>query len=108
MKILINDYGGHPFPFELSQHLSKKYKVVHSYAQYFETPKANFRIKSQNPKLKIVPIKINKKFIKDNFLIRRSMDISYGKKIVDLIKVQRPNIVICSGTPLDPLNKIIS
>ena len=108
MKILINDYSGHPFPLELSQHLSKKYKVVHSYAQYFETPKANFRIKSQNPKLKIVPIKINKKFIKDNFLIRRSMDISYGKKIIDLIKVQRPNIVICSGTPLDPLNKIIS
>ena len=45
MKILISDYGGHPFPFELSQHLSKKYKVVHSYAQYFETPKANFNEK---------------------------------------------------------------
>ena len=108
MKILISDYGGHPFPFELSQHLSKKYKVVHSYAQYFETPKANFKIKSQNSKLKIVPIKINKKFKKDNFLLRRSMDISYGKKIVDLIKFQKPNIVICSNTPLDPLNKIIS
>ena len=108
MKILVNDYSGHPFPFELSQHLSKKYNVVHSYAQYFETPKANFRIKSQNPKLKITPIKIDKKFKKDNFLLRRSMDISYGIKIIDLIKVQRPNIVICSTTPLDPLNKIIS
>ena len=27
MKILISDYSGHAFPFELSQHLSKKHKV---------------------------------------------------------------------------------
>ena len=65
MKVLINDYSGHPFTFELSQHLSKKYETIYSYAQYFETPKANFKIKSQNPKLKIVPIKINKKFKKE-------------------------------------------
>ena len=50
MKILINDYSGHPFPFELSQLLSKKYEIVHSYAQYFETPKANFK------SLAIIPI----------------------------------------------------
>jgi glycosyltransferase involved in cell wall biosynthesis len=108
MKVLINDYSGHAFTFELSQHLSKKYEVVYSYAQYFETPKADFKIKSKNLKLKIVPIKINKKFKKDNFFLRRSMDISYGKKIVDIIKNQKPNIVICSTTPIDPLNKIIS
>ena len=108
MKILINDYSGHAFPFELSQHLSKKHKVIHSYAQYFETPKANFKIKLKKSKLKIVPIKIDKIFKKDNFFLRRSMDITYGKKIIDLIKIQKPNIVICSTMPLDPLNKIIS
>jgi len=47
MKVLINDYSGYPFTFELSQHLSKKFKIIHSYAQYFETPKANFKIKSK-------------------------------------------------------------
>ena len=35
MKILLNDYSGHPFPFELSQYLSKKFNVIHTYANYF-------------------------------------------------------------------------
>ena len=59
MKILLNDYSGHPFPFELSQHLSKKFHVIHTYASYFESPKATFDIKKKN-KIKIIPININK------------------------------------------------
>ena len=107
-NILINDYSGHPFPFELSQLLSKKNRIIHSYAQYFETPKANFSKKLQGKNLKIVPININKKFKKDNFLLRRSMDLNYGKKIIDLIKKNNPDIVICAQLPLDPLYKIIN
>ena len=47
MKILLNDYSGHPFTFELSQHLSIKFHVIHAYASYFESPKANFDIKKK-------------------------------------------------------------
>ena len=107
MKILVNDYSGHPFLFELSQHLSKKYKIIHSYAQYFETPKANFNEKSQCKNLKIVAIKIKQKFKKDNFFSRRSNDVFYGKKIINLIEDQKPKIIICAQVPLDPLYEII-
>ena len=107
MKILVNDYSGHPFLFEFSQHLSKKYKIIHSYAQYFETPKANFNEKSQCKNLKIVPIKIKQKFKKDNFFSRRSNDVFYGKKIINLIEDQKPKIIICAQVPLDPLYEII-
>ena len=89
MKILLNDYSGHPFLFELSQHLSKKFHVIHSYASYFESPKANFNVKKKSNKIKIVPININKKFKKDNFFLRRSMDLDYGKKIINLIKKKK-------------------
>ena len=108
MKILINDYGGHPFPFELSQHLSKKYKVIHSYAHFFETPKANFSKKLQGKNLKVVPIKISKKFNKYNFFSRRSNDIIYGKKIIEFIKAQNPKIIICAQEPLDPRFQIMT
>ena len=108
MKILINDYSGHPFPFELSQQLSKKFHVIHAYANYFESPKASFDIKKKNNKIKTIPININKKFKKDNFFLRRSMDLDYGKKIIDLIKKNNPDIVICAQIPLDPLYKIIN
>ena len=108
MKILLNDYSGHPFLFELSQHLSKKFHVIHTYASYFESPKATFNIKKKNNKIKIIPININKKFKKDNFFLRRSMDLDYGKKIIDLIKKSKPDIVICAQIPLDPLYKIIN
>ena len=47
MRILLNDYSGHPFSLELSQHLSEKFNVLHSYAGYFESPKANFDIKKK-------------------------------------------------------------
>ena len=47
MRILLNDYSGHPFPFELSQQLSKKSNVIHTYSSYFETPKATFNIKKK-------------------------------------------------------------
>ena len=108
MKILINDYSGHPFSFELSQLLSKKYNVIHAYAEYFETPKANFKSKKKNSNLKIVPIKVEKKFQKDNFILRRSIDILYGKKIIDLIINKKPNIIVCAQIPLDPLLKIMT
>ena len=108
MQILINDYSGHPFPFELSQLLSKKHKVMHAYARYFETPKANFKSKKKNSNLKIIPIKIRKQFQKDNFILRRSIDISYGEKIIDLIKNKKPNIIVCAQIPLDPLLKIMT
>ena len=108
MQILVNDYSGHPFPHELSQLLSKKYKVIHTYAKYFETPKANFKTKKKNLNLQIIPIKIGKKFQKDNFILRRSIDISYGEKIIDLIKNKKPNVIVCAQIPLDPLVKIIS
>jgi colanic acid biosynthesis glycosyl transferase WcaI len=107
MKILVNDHSGHAFPLELSQQLSKKHEVVHCYAQYFETPKANFKKNPKDPKLKIIPIKINKNFKKDHFFMRRSVEILYGKKIVNIIKIQKPDIVICSTTPLDSLVRII-
>ena len=107
MKILLNDYSGHPFPFELSQYLSKKFNLIHTYADYFQSPKANFDVKKKNKKIKTIPIKINKKFRKDNFFSRRSMDIDYGKKIIDLIKKNSPDVVICAQIPLDPLYRII-
>ena len=108
MRILLNDYSGHPFLFEFSQHLSKKFHVTHTYAIYFESPKANFAIKKKNNKLKVIPINVNKKFRKDNFFLRRSTDIDYGRKIIDLIKKNNPDIVICAQIPLDPLYKIIN
>ena len=107
MKILLNDYPGHPFPFELSQYLSNKFNVIHTYANYFQSPKSNFDVKKKNKKIKTIPIKINKKFRKDNFFSRRSMDIDYGKKIIDLIKKNSPDVVICAQIPIDPLCRII-
>ena len=40
--------------------------------------------------------------------LRRSMGLNYGKKIIDLIKKNNPDIVICAQIPLDPLYKIIN
>ena len=39
MRILINDFGGYPFPVQLSRYLAANgYNVVHTYVSNIKTP----------------------------------------------------------------------
>ena len=47
-KIVIHDYAGHPFQFELSEELSKTQIVYHLYFKNDKGPKASFITKNKN------------------------------------------------------------
>jgi glycosyltransferase involved in cell wall biosynthesis len=109
MKILLNDYSGHNHTFDLAKQLSPKHITDYCYADFFQTPKADFSIKNISLKRFFInPISIKNKFDKYNFVTRIKREISYGKEVIDLINKKNPQLVICANTPLNPLLNILN
>lgn len=98
MKILINDYCGHPFQFELSIELAKRnYSVLHLYTSASGGPKA---VESEFlVNLEVVDIEMEN-VEKQNFLKRWTQEKLYGEKAVGITSHFQPDVVISSNTPL--------
>ena len=108
MRILLNDYSGHAFTYELGLKISSYHNVFYCYADFFQTPKADFNSKKKDSrKISTNPISIKKKFNKYNFFTRISREISYGETVINLIKKTNSQLVICANTPLNPLLNIL-
>lgn len=108
MRILLNDYSGHAFTYELGLEISSYHDVYYCYADFFQTPKADFNYKkSDSRKISTNPISIKKKFNKYNFFTRIGREISYGEGVINLIKKTNPQLIICANTPLNPLLNIL-
>ncbi len=68
MRILLNDYAGHAFTYELGLKISSYHNVFYCYADFFQAPKADFNYKKKvSRKISTIPISIKKKFNKYNF-----------------------------------------
>ncbi len=108
MRILLNDYSGHAFTYELGLKISSYHNVFYCYADFFQTPKADFNSKKKDSsKISTNPISIKKKFNKYNFFTRIGREISNGEGVINLIKKSKPQLVICANTPLNPLLNIL-
>lgn len=96
IKILINDYAGHPFITKLSDLLSQNgYEVIHSYFADDIGPKG----KMQSDNFKFVGIRNKEPYDKANFIKRYFGDLEYGKSLSTLIKNEKPDIIFSSNTP---------
>lgn len=108
MRILLNDYSGHAFTYEFALKISSYHNVFYCYADFFQTPKADFNSKKKDSrKIFTNPISIKKKMNKYNFFTRIGREISYGEGVINLIKKSNPQLVICTNTPLNPLLNIL-
>ncbi|MHA1381870.1 MAG: glycosyltransferase family 4 protein [Candidatus Helarchaeota archaeon] len=105
LRILIHDYCGHPFQFDLSKNLARiGYEVVHMYSSNSAGPKTNFH-NAKTYGIKVENIFQNKINTKD-LLKRFFQEYFYGSKAVNAIRKYKPDIVICSNTPREALQKI--
>jgi len=108
MRILLNDYSGHAFTYELGLKMSSCHNIFYCYADFFQAPKADFNSKKNDSReVSTNPISIKKKFNKYNFFTRIGREISYGEGVINLIKKSNPQLVICANTPLNPLLNIL-
>ena len=110
MRILINDYAGHPFQVQLSRELARRSHVVkHVYADFFQTPHGRLNNNKLDAKtFSIRSISIGGEFDKHkNWIKRRKQEIRYGAVCAELIDSFRPDVVISANTPLDAQRVII-
>lgn len=95
-KIVIHDFSGHPFQFELSTKLATYFKLFHLYAKDETGPKASF---AENKSVNVKAISFNKPLPKNSPLKRLFWEINYFFKLRNELKKIKPSLVIFSNTP---------
>jgi colanic acid biosynthesis glycosyl transferase WcaI len=110
MRILVNDYAGHPFQLQLSRELARRgHTMLHTYFADAQGPKGKLESPSDaGIGLRIVGIRIEQKFAHYSAISRRSADCAYGRKLAAQVAQFRPDVVISANTPLDAQRRLIS
>ncbi|MCX6113061.1 MAG: glycosyltransferase family 4 protein [Proteobacteria bacterium] len=106
MRILLHDYGGYHFSFELGKALSQRsYEVMYLYTDSCGRPKERFK-PSKTESLCIM--NVNGDYVqKDKFFIRYKQELDYGTEAVKILSEWSPDLVISANTPLLAQIKII-
>jgi colanic acid biosynthesis glycosyl transferase WcaI len=110
MRVLVNDYAGHPFELQLSRELSRRgHVVLHTYFAAYQTPKGRVDETSELAGLlTILPVRIQRTFSQHSALSRRSADRAYGRELTKQLAAFQPDVVISANTPLDAQKHLLS
>jgi len=105
MKILVHDYGGYPFIYELSRSLAGRgLKIIHIYSSSSGSPSSDFY---ESDYLTVIDLgKSLEKVKKDSLISRFWQERSYGKRIEKKIRELDPDIVISANTPLEAQKRV--
>jgi glycosyltransferase involved in cell wall biosynthesis len=109
LKILLNDYCGHPFPVELSRALARRgHQLLHLYSADDLTPKGELERAPQDPpSFAVQGVSIGVPLQKyGNLFKRRSHERAYGRLLCESIAAFRPDVVVGSNNPLEAQNLI--
>ena len=103
MKIIVHDWCGHHFTSQLARALaSSPNEVLYLSFSGFQSPKGrNTNGKAEPMGFQARELNIADHFDKDNLIRRRRQQIQYGKIIADVIKKERPDIVLSANTPIE-------
>jgi colanic acid biosynthesis glycosyl transferase WcaI len=103
MKILVHDYGGYPFPIQLSKTLAKRHhQVLHLYSGSFKSPNGtryNFDVNTEN--FNCLPLYLSQPFAKYSLIKRRFQEVEYGKILSKEAEKFKPDVIISADTPLE-------
>lgn len=110
MRILVNDYAGHPCQLQLSRALARDgHIVLHTYFAALQTPKGRTKVDEALAScLSIEGINISGQFKQHSALSRWRFDHAYGAAISQRVEELKPDIVISANTPLDAQKQILA
>jgi colanic acid biosynthesis glycosyl transferase WcaI len=103
MRVLVNDYSGHPFQVQLSRSLARAGEdVLHLHFASFQTPKGALSVLKEDPdNFDSRGIALDEPFAKYSYLKRRSQELRYGRLVAENVRAWRPDVVISANMPLD-------
>lgn len=104
MRILLHDFGGYPFPIELSRELANRgHDVMHAYCGSIKTtPGGDHKGTPEDPKsLTVRPVLLREPLNKYSFFKRWRQENEYGRLIANVVTEFQPDVVVSANTPLD-------
>ncbi|MFY0626298.1 MAG: glycosyltransferase family 4 protein [Reichenbachiella sp.] len=108
MRIIIQDYAGHPFQVQLSRILAKRgWEVLHLYNASDITPRGEMNKKPDDvSSFDIIGITIPGGFKKYSFIQRYKQEKYYGDQVIGQIKAFKPDCILNANTPLTAYQQI--
>lgn len=107
LRILLHDYCGHPFQFQLAVELaSRGHDVVHAYCRSNPTtPQGVDGHAAVEDRLRIRAIGLPKPISKGDFVQRFLLERRYGIELAAVVEETRPDIAVMANTPIDALGR---
>lgn len=100
MNLIIYDFGGYPFIFELSQELAKRgHRVNHVYTSPLSTMRTSAEADTDNLKIREVCINENYRQSKEAFLKRLNLEIQHARKVIRQLQELNADALLCSNVP---------
>jgi colanic acid biosynthesis glycosyl transferase WcaI len=108
MKIVVNDYSGHPFQVELSRELAARgHSVLHLFSSDFQSPKGDLLRRQDDPAtFEVVGLSLGTPFQKYDFMKRRGQEIAYAGLVCRRLEAFEPDLVVGCNNPLDAQRRI--
>ncbi len=108
MKVLVHDYAGHPYAVQLSRALARRgVEVLHVYSSSNPMPQGTLGRKECDPQwFQVKPISVGETIQKAQFVKRRAQEIAHARKVGDVIREFRPDVLISGSAPLDTQNEL--
>ncbi len=104
MRIFVHDFGGYPYPIQLSRSLARRgHEILHAYCgSLTTTPGGNFSYREDDPpSFRISRIDLDRPLNKFAFITRWRQETEYGRLAARELAQFRPDLVISANTPLD-------
>ena len=110
MHVFLHDFGGYPFPLDLSRTLARRgHEVTHAWCSSLDTNPGgrHDRLPSDPPSLRLVPVDLGSPLAKSNYIRRWREERRYGRLLSGLVEQTRPDVVVSANTPLDAQGSIV-
>lgn len=104
MRLFIHDFGGYPFPIELSRALARRgHTVLHGYCASLQTtPSGPLTPRADDPaSLTIEGLHLARPLEKYRFVTRWRQENEYGRLLQKTIHRFQPDVVLSGNNPLD-------
>lgn len=107
MKILLQDYGAYPFVVQLGEELAARgHSVTHAYCASLPTTPSGLG-SGDSSLVRRAPIQLSSPISKGALLQRFLLEREYGRKLQDLIRCEKPEIVVMANTPIDSFPAVV-
>ncbi|MEZ4702142.1 MAG: glycosyltransferase family 4 protein [Rhodothermales bacterium] len=108
MRILVHDYGGYAFPFQLSLELARRgHFVSHAFCADLVTTPPGVPEEGDEPiNLSVDALSLGAPLQKYDFVTRWKQERAYGRLIADHAEAFGPDIVLSANTPLDAQRRL--